>query len=206
MLDTKEQEASIQTDVGSFQMKQNQDASPLGDEPNQSWEKELRTIYEEAVGHYQQGGRRPDRVIPSTGLAFLASSGTTSQELYDFVEDWSEVGEPPFETVAGITAVRRDYFFRIQGGEPSSQKISMESLPPGSSALGGYRWLPRIIAKARDKLRGEMPPDLMYGCGADRPFLRKVGIAPADFLRIVWEAGNDDQAILKAVQTRATQS
>ena len=169
-------------------------------EASQHWMATLQGIYGEAVIRYEQGARGADDVIPENGLAFLASIGTTAQEMYDFVEDWSEVGEPPFSTVAAITAVRREYFLTVQHGQPSTQTISPSTLPSGSAELGGYRWLPRIIAKARAKLRGEMPPELMYGCGADRPFLRTVGIDPSAFLQIVWKAESDDQVILDAVQ------
>ena len=169
-------------------------------ETSQPWMASLQGIYGEAVIRYEHGARGADDVIPESGLAFLASIGTTAQEIYDFVEDWSEVGEPPFSAVAAITAVRREYFLTVQHGQPSTQTISPSTLPSGSAELGGYRWLPRIIAKARAKLRGEMPPELMYGCGADRPFLRTVGIDPSAFLQIVWKAESDDQVILDAVQ------
>ena len=65
-----------------------------------------------------------------------------------------------------------------------------------SASLGGHRWLPRIIVKAQAKLRGEMPPELMYGCGGDRPFLKNLGIHPGDFLEAVWRAGNNKQHVL----------
>ncbi len=169
-------------------------------EAPQHWMATLQGIYGEAVIRYEHGARGADEVIPENGLAFLASIGTTAQEIYDFVEDWAEVGEPPVSTVAAITAVRREYFLTVQHGQPSTQTISPSTLPPGSAELFGYRWLPRIMAKARAKLRGEMPSELMYGCGADRPFLRTVGIDPAAFLQIVWKAESDDQVILDAVQ------
>ena len=66
--------------------------------------------------------------------------------------------------------------------------------------------MPRIIAKARAKLKGELPPDFMYSCGTDRPFLRKVGIAPEDFLKTVWGAGPNEEAILARVKEAAKQS
>ena len=54
-------------------------------------------------------------------------------------------------------------------------------------------YLPRILAKARAKLRGELDPDIMFCCGGDRNFLKKHGaIPPADFLRHVWAAGDND--------------
>ncbi len=169
-------------------------------ETSQHWMASLQGIYDEAVIRYEHGARGADEVIPENGLAFLASIGMTAQEIYDFVEDWSEIGEPPFSTVAAITAVRREYFLTVQHGQTSTQTISPSTLPSGSAELGGYRWLPRIIAKARAKLRGEMPPELMYGCGADRPFLRTVGIDPSAFLRIVWQTEGDDQVILAIVR------
>jgi hypothetical protein len=169
-------------------------------ETSQHWMASLQGIYGEAVIRYEHGVRGADDVIPENGLAFLASIGTTAQEIYDFVEDWSEVGEPPFSTVAAITAVRREYFLTVQHRQPSTQTILPSTLPSGSAELGGYRWLPRIITKARAKLRGEMSPEFMYGCGADRPFLRAVGIDPAAFLQIVWQAESNDQVILDAVR------
>ncbi|MDH3769382.1 MAG: DUF5069 domain-containing protein, partial [Nitrospirota bacterium] len=69
--------------------------------------------------------------------------------------------------------------------------------------LGGFRRLPRIIAKARAKLKGELPAEIMFSCGTDRPFLKKVGIAPEDFLKTVWEAGPNDEAILARVEEAA---
>ncbi len=76
----------------------------------------------------------------------------------------------------------------------------MDKLSPKSAQLGGIEWLPRIIEKAQAKLRGEMPPELMYGCGGDRAFLREHGIHAADFLREVWAAGNDTGRILDFVR------
>ena len=66
--------------------------------------------------------------------------------------------------------------------------------------MAGVAWLPRLIAKARAKLRGEMPGELMYGCGGDRAFLRRVNIHPADFLREVWSARDDDEKIIEYVK------
>ena len=122
---------------------------------------------------------------------FLASLGSTPQELYDFVEDWCELGEPSFGMALRITEVRAEYFFLEQYLERSSEVIRPNSMPPGDATVGGFVWLPRIIAKARAKLRGEMPADMMFGCQNDRAFLRRVGIVPAEFLRVVWRAGED---------------
>ena len=172
-------------------------------ESSQDWRSQLRDIYEQAVHRFEQGRRGPERVVGHEALAFLDSIGTSAQELYDFVEDWVEDGEPDFETVAAMTDVRRTYFLTVQEGKPSNTVIPSATLPSGYAEMGGYRWLPRIIAKARAKLRGELAPDIMFGCGADRPFLRSVNMEPAEFLKAVWDAGTDDRAILDAVQQKA---
>lgn len=167
------------------------------------WLSQLRDVYERAVHLFEEGRRGPEQVVGHEALAFLDSIGTSAQELYDFVEDWVEDGEPDFETVAAMTNVRRAYFLTVQEGKPSNVVIASATLPSGYAKLGGYRWLPRIIAKARAKLRGELAPDIMFGCGADRPFLRSVNMEPAEFLQTVWNADTNDRAILDAVQKKA---
>ncbi len=106
---------------------------------------------------------------------FLASVGCSKQELFDFVDDLMEYGEPDLETVCGVQELRRDYFEQVMLGLRSEHAASMDDLPRKTDALEGIQWLPRLIAKARLKLRGEMPPELMYGCGGDRPFVRRMG-------------------------------
>jgi hypothetical protein len=74
-------------------------------------------------------------------------------------------------------------------------------VPGFGDALAGMPYLPRILAKARAKLRGTLDPDLMFACGGDRNFLRKHGnIHPADFLRAVWRAEGDDQQLAAWIQ------
>ncbi len=144
--------------------------------------------------------RGAHRIFSESDTAFLVSLGATANELYDYVEDWCEAGEPSWETVLAIAAVRYEYVMSEQRGRGFTPVSGAGAIPSGWSSLGGVRWLPRIIAKARAKLRGELPPGLMYACGADRPFLRGVGLHPAEFLRLVWEAGDNDQKILERVQ------
>ena len=78
----------------------------------------------------------------------------------------------------------------------------MESLPAKAKEVDGIAWLPRLIEKARAKLRGEMPAELMYGCGGDRPFLRSMNVELSEFLRLVWICGEDDRRIIDYVKAR----
>ena len=167
------------------------------------WGTRFKEIYDSTVEKYQAGEREAENLVNAEEARFLASIGSTVQELYDFVEDWVEAGEPSFEVVLRITAVRREYFLKEQHGQPSAYRISMNAVPPKDATFGGFVWLPRIIAKAKAKLRGEMPPELMYSCGADRRFLKSIGADAADFLRMIWGADDDDQKVLEYVKEQA---
>lgn len=166
------------------------------------WPVEFRKVYEAGTQRYESGERKPARLFNPAESDFLRSIGCTEQEVFDFIDDLARYGEPAFETVLLTTAVRRDYFLLVQDGQWTGHQISMDALPAKTAEVDGIAWLPRLIEKARAKLRGEMPPDLMYGCGGDRPFLRGVNVELAEFLRLVWDAGKDDRRIVEYVKKR----
>lgn len=168
---------------------------------NYTWSTRFREVFDNAVRSFRSGNHKPATLFGDSEKAFLASIGCTAQELFDFVEDSARWNEPSFEQVLLITAARRDYFLVVQKGKLSDKVVDMESLPAKNAKVANIEWLPRIIVKARAKLRGEMPPELMYGCGGDRPFLQSVNIDLADFLRVVWAAGDDDEKIIQYVLT-----
>ncbi len=164
------------------------------------WTSQFREIYEHGLKAYRNGSTRPGKMFDSARQAALATIGCSTQELFDFVEDCVRYGEPDYEFALLVTAVRRDYFMTVQKGVPSGRLLDMNQLPSKQAAVAGIAWLPRLIEKARAKLRGEMPPELMYGCGGDRPFLEGGNVHPADFLRLVWAAGDDSEGIVKYVR------
>ena len=168
------------------------------------WDDVFRECYVKAVALYRDGNRQPATYFTAEQSEFLAAIGCTPQELYDFAEDWCTAQEPSFATVLLIAAVRRDYFLTIQKGLPTGRVIALSDLPAKDAAVASFLWLPRQIAKARAKLAGEMPPELMYGCGGDRAFFKRVKIHPADFLRVVWAAHDDEQKIIAYVRHCAT--
>lgn len=167
---------------------------------NYNWSARFREIYDRAVSAYRAGRTSTAALFPPTDVDFLATIGCSAQELFDFVEDYVRRGAPDYETALLITAERRDYFLNMQRGQFSGKMVDMDTLPSKQAVAGGLPWLPRIIVKARAKLRGEMPSDLMFGCGGDMAFLEKVEIHPADFLRFVRAAGDDDQKIIEWVR------
>lgn len=163
----------------------------------------FRTLFEKAVAAYKSGQRGPATFFTDDEKAFLAANGMTPQHLYDYAEDHNNYSsEPSLEQAFAIECVRRDYFLNVQGGKPSATRIEMDKLPPKTDTVRGIAWLPRLLPKARAKLRGEMPDALMFCCGGDRKFFNEHNILPAEFLSALWRHGNDDAAIVDWVIKR----
>lgn len=156
----------------------------------------LKQLWDRAVERYQNDERDPSAFFNAAETAILDSIGTTPQELFDFVEDWVQGGEPDFLTFALVTDMRRNYFLLRQNGRRSDKLVGPDDLPPKDASVRGIEWLPRILAKAKAKLRGEMNPDLMYGCGGDRKFFRENGILPSTFLQLVALNEANDEAVI----------
>jgi len=166
------------------------------------WKASFRNVYERARKAYQDGAGSPQECIEKEDREFLAECGCSPQELFDLVEDDVTVGEPGFDRALRITEVRREYFLNVDQGKPPERMRRASEFPSPGETLGGFEWLPRILAKARAKLRGELPPELMFSCGGDRHFLRTHGLEPDDFLRAVWKAGNREDEVVSYVRSR----
>ncbi len=170
---------------------------------NTDWKTEFRGVWERGVAAWQAGRRAPQTMFERADVAFLATIGCTAQELFDFVDDSLSYDDLEFDTALAVAALRRDYFLDVLHGKSSGRIATMESLPAKSAAVDGIAWLPRLIAKARLKLRGEMPDDLMYGCAGDRPFLRSVNMDLPGFLQLVRDSGDNERRIIDAVKKAA---
>lgn len=169
----------------------------------EAWIQKFRDVHARGLAALAARRHSPATLFPPEDVAFLASIGCSTQELYDFIEDLQDYGEPDLQTALAVQAIRRDYFLNVQGGEASKHTVPMSDLPPKSEAVDGISWLPRLIVKARLKLRGEMPPDLMYGCGGDRPFLRRMRSSLPAFLKLVRDCGDDDRRIIDTLKRGA---
>jgi hypothetical protein len=162
----------------------------------------LHSIWQDAVQRYQNGHQQLTSFFSIETIAELAAIGLKPIEVYDFVEDFVKTGEPDFSTFLLVCEARRDYFLHVQKGVPSPNVIAMASLPAKDEAIDEIVWLPRILTKAMAKLRGEMEPDLMYGCSGDRNFLKESQIHPAEFLRAVWAWSDNPTKIVNWVKQR----
>ncbi|MFM7180064.1 MAG: DUF5069 domain-containing protein [Verrucomicrobiales bacterium] len=167
-----------------------------------SWNETFLELFDRCRALYSKGEQDFRSYYNKQDQAFLAAIGCKPREFFDFVEDNVDGGEPGPTTALLIASVRRDYFLHVQKGEASSKEMQTNELPGRQAELDGIPWLPRILQKARNKLRGENSPDIMYGCGGDRAFLSLHGLHPADFLRVVWAAGEDDKRVVDFVRRR----
>ncbi len=83
------------------------------------------------------------------------------------------------------------------------EPIDLTLVPPRrwSDELGGIRWLPRIIDKARAALGGRLGSYLYGQSPGDEILLRLLGTDYPTFTRIV-RAAPDDAAVLAALEER----
>lgn len=153
--------------------------------------RQFRAIYDKAVALYAKGQRGAGTYFTTDEAAFLAANGIAPQHLYDYAEDHTNYGEPGPEHALAIELVRRDYFLNVQQGRASTATLDDTKLPGKADAVQGIAWLPRLLPKARAKLRGELPPSLMYGCGGDRKFFKEHDILPSEFLALIWRHADD---------------
>jgi hypothetical protein len=167
--------------------------------------KTFRSLYDKAVALYDKGQRGADTYFTSDEVAWLASNGITAQHLYDYAEDQTNYeGEPGYDIALGIEYIRRDYFLNVQHGKPSAAFADPSTWPAKDATAHDIVWLPRILPKARAKLRGELPSSLMYGCGGDRKFFTAHDIHPTEFLNLVWRLDGNDDAIIDWVVRRSS--
>lgn len=166
-----------------------------------TWDTTFRRLFDRCAQLHRSGQTSHASWYSADDVSFLKSIGYTGQEFFDFVDDHCRYPDgPTLETALLVAAARRDYFLVVQKGVHSTHTVSPSELPAKSAAVDGISWLPRLIVKARAKLRGEMDPDTMFGCGGDRQFFTQHDIHPADFLRVTWAAGDDDRKIIDFVK------
>jgi hypothetical protein len=168
------------------------------------FQKTFHSLYDAAVGFYAKGQRGAETYFTIEENAFLAANGLTAQHLYDYAEDQNNYEEPGYDLALGIEFIRRNYFLFNQHGKPSGVVLDETRMPAKTEAVRGIEWLPRIIPKAKAKLRGELPASLMYCCGGDRKFFKTNDINPVEFLAVVQQSEKNDNAIIEWVVARGT--
>lgn len=161
--------------------------------------RKLTEIWNTGVELYQNGHRVPKSFPLDDDMPFLSSCGINKMDVFDFTEDWTLEKAPKLETFLSIHELRRDYFWEVQKKIPSTKVLDPSTLPSKAQSIRGIPWLPRLIFKARAKLKGELDPSTMFCCGGDRSFFRKFHIHPTEFLRVVMQNEDKDEAIVSWV-------
>lgn len=170
---------------------------------NYDFPTQFKALYDRAVALYAQGQRDVKAYFDKAQIAWIASNGITPQHLYDYAEDENEGGEPGFGHAVLIESARHNYFLNMQYGKPSGVVLDASKLPAKTDTAKGIEWLPRIIPKAKAKLKGELPASLMYCCGGDRRFFKANDILPSEFLGVIWRNGDNDTATVDWVAARS---
>ena len=156
---------------------------------------DLLRLWTKAESLYRSGSREPEKFFDEGELETLAGLGLGVMDIYDYVEDFVSRGEPDFASFMMITAERVFYFRDEMEGKLSDHKIAESDLPAKTDKVGGVAWLPRILEKAKGKLRGELPSEIMYGCGGDRKFAKSHEFHLAEFLNKVRYSDSDDEVV-----------
>ncbi|MEI7773837.1 MAG: hypothetical protein WCK17_03605, partial [Verrucomicrobiota bacterium] len=73
----------------------------------ETWKEQLRDIHTRGAAAWRAGRRSPSTMFDSPDLAFLKSIGCSAQEMFDFIDDLLDYGEPDFETVLEVQSLRR---------------------------------------------------------------------------------------------------
>ena len=123
---------------------------------NYEFQKPLKALFDKAIAAYTAGNHDCDTYFSAEEVAFLGSIGHTVREVFDFAEDSINYGDPDFETFLSLASLRRYYFLYHMKGQPGGKVVDTGDLPPKTNEVRGIVWLPRLIEKARAKLRGEM--------------------------------------------------
>jgi len=165
---------------------------------------QFKILYDHAVAQYGKGVREAGKLFSPSQATHLTANGITAQHMFDYAEDEAGAGEPGFGNALAIELIRRDYFLNAQHGKKSGTVLDDSKMPAKTDAVRGIEWLPRIIPKAKAKLRGELPASLMYCCGGDRRFFKAHDILPSEFLALVWRHEDDDAAIIDWVVKRSS--
>ena len=130
---------------------------------NEEWRRQFHDLFFNGVERHKEGRQSPENMFEGEEPAFLKSIGCSTQELFDFCDDYVRWGDVIYEHVEELQAVRLSHFQGILNSQPAPNQMDMEEFPAKTDEIEGIAWLPRLITKARAKLAGNLPTDLMYG-------------------------------------------
>ena len=127
------------------------------------WKIQFHAVFDTGVDRRKDGCSDPDSMFERDEVSFLESIGCSAQEMFDFCDDYVGWDDVIYEHVEALQAVRYEHFTKELNGQPADTRMEMSKFPAKTDEVEGIAWLPRLIVKARAKLAGQLPADLMYG-------------------------------------------
>ena len=129
----------------------------------EDWKQRFRALFNEGVERHKAGRQSPNTMFEADEIQFLESIGCSSQEMFDFCDDYVRWDDVIYDHVEELQAVRHEHFKNELSSRPADTRMEMSEFPAKADEVEGIEWLPRLIVKARAKLAGQLPADLMYG-------------------------------------------
>ena len=129
----------------------------------EDWKQRFRELFFAGVERHKAGRQSPDAMFEEVDIEFLESIGCSSQEMFDFCDDYVRWDDVIYDHVEELQAVRYEHFVEELDSQPAAHRMEMSEFPAKADEVEGIAWLPRLIVKARAKLAGQLPTDLMYG-------------------------------------------
>ena len=130
---------------------------------SEDWRTQFHDLFFKGVERHKQGRQSPEGMFEGDEPNFLESIGCSTQQMFDFCDDYLRWGDVIYEQVEELQAVRYEHFVNELNSQPANHPMEMDEFPAKDAELEGIAWLPRLILKARAKLAGNLPADLMYG-------------------------------------------
>ena len=130
---------------------------------HENWRQQFHELFFTGVKRYEAGRHSPESMFETEDTIFLESIGCSALEMFDFCDDYVRWGDVIYDHVEELQAVRLDHFQNTLNGKPAEHRMNIDEFPTKSAEVEGIAWLPRLITKARAKLAGSLPADLMYG-------------------------------------------
>ena len=127
------------------------------------WKRQFRALFNEGAERHKADHQSPDTIFEREEVTFLESIGCSTQEMFDFCDDYVNWDDVIYDHVEELQAVRYEHFIKELNGQPADTRMEMCEFPAKADEVEGIAWLPRLIVKARAKLAGQLPADLMYG-------------------------------------------
>jgi hypothetical protein len=128
----------------------------------ENWRQQFHELFFTGVKRYEAGRQSPETMFVPEDITFLESLGCSALEMFDFCDDYVRWGDVIYEHVEELQAVRLEHFQNTLNRQPAEHRMAMDEFPAKTDEVEGIPWLPRLITKARAKLAGNLPADLMY--------------------------------------------